>query len=416
MPLSKPQDTICSSDARFRVAVTGRRFGKTYVAIRELSRAAALPDQECLFLAPSYRMAKNLVWDQLKDKLKSLRWVDQTNEAELTIRLKSGSKIYLKGAENKDSLRGAGYNFVALDEFQDMDPTVWTEVLRPTLSDKQGRALFTGTPRGVGSFSYEMYTMAQSTKDWASFKFTTAQGGNVSLDEIEQARRDLDLKTFEQEYHATFNTYSGMVYYNFSRDETIKKIDVSHTPEIHCGIDFNVDPLSVAIAVIQNHNILFIDELVMKGSNTDDVCDELKRRYPTARIIMYPDPAGKAKHTASGGRSDHSILRNAGFQVNVRHVHTPVRDRVNSVNSKLKNAKGIRSMFIDPKCRQIIKSLERLTYKEGTSVIHKDGEHDHMADAVGYLTDFIYPIKPEINTNQPTRWAFGGTTSTGRTQ
>lgn len=409
MPLSKPQETICNSDARFRVAVTGRRFGKTYVAIRELSRAAALPDQECLFLAPSYRMAKNLVWDQLKEKLKSLRWVDQTNEAELTIRLKSGSKIYLKGAESKDSLRGAGYNFVALDEFQDMDPTVWTEVLRPTLSDKKGRALFTGTPRGVGSFSYEMYTMAQSTADWASFKFTTAQGGNVSLDEIEQARRDLDQKTFEQEYHATFNTYSGMVYYNFSREDSIKAIDRSYTPEIHCGIDFNVDPLSVAIAVIQNHNILFIDELVMKGSNTDDVCDELKRRYPTARIIMYPDPAGKAKHTSSGGRSDHSILRNAGFTVNVRHVHTPVRDRVNAVNSKLKNAKGIRSMFIDPKCKQIIKSLERMTYKEGTSVINKDGENDHMADAVGYLTDFLYPVKPEITTDQPTRWAFGGT-------
>ena len=259
MPLSKPQDTICSSDARFRVAVTGRRFGKTYVAIRELSRAAALPDQECLFLAPSYRMAKNLVWDQLKDKLKSLRWVDQTNEAELTIRLKSGSKIYLKGAENKDSLRGAGYNFVALDEFQDMDPTVWTEVLRPTLSDKQGRALFTGTPRGVGSFSYEMYTMAQSTKDWASFKFTTAQGGNVSLDEIEQARRDLDLKTFEQEYHATFNTYSGMVYYNFSRDETIKKIGVIPVKCYNC---------------CENYSYLIVCGTCYSKSGIKYVCDE----------------------------------------------------------------------------------------------------------------------------------------------
>jgi len=414
MPLSKPQETICESEARFRVAVTGRRFGKTYVAIRELSRAAAEPDKECLFLAPSYRMAKNLVWDQLKEKLKKLRWVDQTNEAELTIRLKSGSKIYLKGAESKDALRGMGYDFVALDEFQDMEPSVWTEVLRPTLSDRKGRALFTGTPRGVGSFSYDMYTMAQSTSDWASFKFTTAEGGNVTQDEIDQAKRDLDEKTFEQEYHATFNTYSGMVYYNFSRDETIQKIEMPHKPEIQCGIDFNLDPLSVCVAVVQNHNIYFVDEIVLKGSNTDEVCDELKRRYPTSKIVMYPDPAGKSKHTSSGGRSDHSILRNAGFGVNVRHAHTPVRDRVNAVNSKLKNAKGVRSMFIDPKCKQIIKSLERMTYKEGSSVINKDGENDHMADAVGYLVDFLYPVKPETNTQQPTRWAFGGTTSTGR--
>ena len=68
-------------------------------------------------------------------------------------------------------------------------------------------------------------------------------------------------------------------------------------------------------------------------------------------------------------------------------------------------------MFIDPKCKQIIKSLERMTYKEGSSVLNKDGENDHMADAVGYLTDFLYPVKPENNTQQPLRWAFGGTTS-----
>ena len=94
MALSEPQKTICDSDARFRVAVTGRRFGKTHVAMRELARFASKKDYSLVwYVAPSYRMAKGIVWDQLKGKLKDLRWVEATNEAELTMRLKNGSKI-----------------------------------------------------------------------------------------------------------------------------------------------------------------------------------------------------------------------------------------------------------------------------------------------------------------------------------
>jgi len=414
MALSKPQQMICENTSRFRVAVTGRRFGKTYCAIRELCKAAAAQDRECLYVAPSYRMAKGIAWEQIKDKLKQLRWLEQSNEAELTLRLRSGSKIYLKGCEAKDALRGKGYDFICLDEYQDMDPTVWTEVLRPTLSDRKGKALFIGTPRGIGSFSYEMYSMAQSTADWSSFKYTTAQGGIVTEEEIEQAKRDLDIKTFEQEYYATFNTYSGMVYYNFDREHTVQQLTVDVPQEIHAGMDFNIDPFSVAIGIIKGDTLYIFDEINMKGSNTDDVCDEIKRRYPTAKINIYPDPAGRNRNTASAGRSDLTILRNAGFNVYVRHTHTAVRDRINAVNSKLKNAKSQRTCFVSPKCTQVIKSLERMTYKEETNVVHKDG-NEHMADAVGYLIDYIWPVRQEINIPQPTRWAFGGHNNTRMT-
>lgn len=152
----------------------------------------------------------------------------------------------------------------------------------------------------------------------------------------------------------------------------------------------------------------------MRGSNTDEVCDELKRRYPNSRIVMYPDPAGRARKTSAGGRTDISILQNAGFIVKVRNSHTPIRDRINAVNSKLKNTQGVNSLFIDPKCKQIIASLERMTYKPNTSIVEKDGELDHMADAVGYLVDFLYPIRTEYADEQPQRWAFSGNVNTAR--
>jgi phage terminase large subunit len=413
MPLSNAQEKICSDNNRFRVAVTGRRFGKTHCAMRELAKHASEPDQQVWYVAPSYRMAKGIVWDQFKNKLKDLRWIDQSNEAELKLRLKNGSVIHLKGADNPDSLRGVGLDFIVMDEFQDIEPRVWTEVLRPTLSDKGGKAMFLGTPRGVGSWSHSMYTMAQETEDWGSHTYTTLEGGNVPEDEIEQAKRDMDMKTFEQEYLATFNTYSGQVYYNFDRDTTVKPF-AGTVHEIHCGIDFNVDPMSVCIATIEGSQVHFHDEVVMKGSNTDEVCDELKRRYPNARIVMYPDPAGRQRKTSAGGRTDISILQNAGFKVNVRNAHTPIRDRVNSVNSKLKNSNGIASLFVDPKCKQIINSLERMVYKPGTSIIEKDGELDHMADAVGYLIDFLFPLRTDYEHSAPQRWAFTGNANARR--
>ena len=416
MPLSEAQKNICDSAVqnRFVVSVCGRRFGKTFVSMRELARAASHPNSQVWYVAPSYRMAKGIVWDQLKGKLKDLRWIEASNEAELKLRLKNGSVIHLKGADNPDSLRGVGLDFIVLDEFQDIDPRVWTEVLRPTLSDKGGKAMFLGTPRGVGSFSHEMFSMAQATDNWGAYTYTTLDGGNVPEEEIEQAKRDMDQKTFEQEYLATFNTYSGVVYYNFDRQQTLKSYPNPDVKEIHVGQDFNVGALASAIAIIEGNTIYFIDELLLNTSSTEDTCDELKRRYPNSRIVMYPDPAGKALKTSAGGRTDISILQNAGFGVQVRRNHTPVRDRVNSVNAKLKNSKGDRSLFVDPKCKNIINSLERMVYKPGTNVIDKDGVHDHMADAVGYLVDFLYPLRTEFESTTPQRWAFTGNNNNAR--
>jgi phage terminase large subunit len=129
---------------------------------------------------------------------------------------------------------------------------------------------------------------------------------------------------------------------------------------------------------------------------------------------MYPDPAGRQQKTSAGGRTDISILQNAGFIVQVRKNHTPIRDRVNSVNAKLKNSRGERSLFVDPKCKNIINSLERMVYKPETNVISKDGVHDHMADAVGYLVDFLYPLRTEFESTTPQRWAFTGQNNNAR--
>jgi len=406
MPLSLAQDTIANDTHRFRVVVAGRRFGKTHLSIRELCYHARKPMSEVWYVAPTYRQAKQIVWRKLKHKLQDLKWTQKVNESELTITLKNGSNISLKGADNADSLRGIGLDMLVLDEFADIDPEAWYEVLRPTLADKQGKALFIGTPKGMGNWAHDLYTMPlEQPGQWASFQYTTIEGGNVKPEEIEAARQDLDERTFRQEFLATFETYAGRIYYAFDRKDNClppKTIDLSI---IYIGMDFNIDPMSAVIAVRQGDNLYVIDEIRMFSSNTAEIVDEIKSRYGRSKVFVYPDPAGAARKSSAGGTTDHTILANGGFIVKAPRSHTPVRDRINAVNSRLKDSTGIRHLFIHPKCKYTIEGLERHTYKEGSSQPDKDSGYDHMMDALGYMVDYLFPVRKDTSDIvQPRRW------------
>jgi len=404
MYLTHPQSAIFLNPNRFRVVVAGRRFGKTHLATVELLRAAVKDSgQNCWYIAPSYRMAKDIAWGMLTRIIPG-EYIAKRNETSLSIFLRNGSTISLKGAENPDSLRGRALDFVILDEYADIKPTTWTEVVRPALSDREGAALWIGTPKGRNHF-YDLWAKgADKAPGWAAYQFTTLQGGNVPPAEIEAARNDLDERTFKQEYEAAFVNYAGIIYYNFSREESVKNIE-DDKGELHIGMDMNVNPMSAVVCLRRGHTLFAIDEVVIFGSNTDEMVDEIKQRYPGRKVIIYPDPAAKQRKTSAGGKTDLSILQNAGFEVKVKHAHPAIRDRINAVNSRLKSNSG-RHLFVDPRCKQTIQSLERQVYKEGTSQPDKDSGFDHMNDALGYLVEFLYPVAREYDKpKQPARWS-----------
>lgn len=403
MNLTKPQSKIYQDESRFRVVVAGRRFGKTFLSTVELlTNAINEHGRNCWYVAPTYKAAKEIAWDMLIASIPR-EYIHKTNETTLTLELINGSTISLKGAEKPDNLRGRSLDFVVLDEFADMRPEAWYEVLRPSLSDRQGNALFIGTPKGRNHF-YDLWTKgADENLDWRSFQYTTIEGGHVDQQEIESAKRDLDERTFNQEYQAQFVNYSGIIYYNFNREESVARCKDDGSL-LHVGMDFNLDPMSAVLAIREGSTLKIVDEIVIYGSNTDEIVDEIKTRYPNRQICVYPDPAARQRKTSAGGRTDLSILQNAGFSVKVRERHSAIRDRINSVNARLKSADGERHLVIDPRCKQVIRSLERQTYKEGTSQPDKDSGFDHMNDALGYLIDFLYPIKRQYDIPQPTRW------------
>ena len=405
MPLSAAQNTIAQSEKRFITCIAGRRFGKTHLSIRQLCYHARIPNQEVWYVAPTYRQAKQIVWRKLKHKLQDLKWTRRVNESELSIELKNGSVISLKGADNADSLRGVGLDYLVMDEFADIDPEAWYEVLRPTLADKQGGALFIGTPKGMGNWAHDLYNMPSEQPDqWQSFQYSTIDGGNVKPEEIEAARRDLDERTFRQEFMATFETYAGRIYYAFDRKENILTITDAKLDILHIGIDFNIDPMSAVISLRYGDKLYVVDEIRMFSSNTAELVAEVSARYPESKIWAYPDPASRQRKTSAGGATDLTILQNAGWIVKCPTSHTPVRDRINAVNSRLKDSTGIRHLHFSPTVKYTIEGLERQTYKEGTSQPDKESGYDHMMDALGYMVDYQFPVRKDTEPYRPQRW------------
>ena len=403
MGLTLPQKQVIDCKSRFRVLISGRRFGKTFVAINELAKFARIPNRKVWYVAPSYRQAKSICWVDLKDRIISHNLNKKINDSDLSILLKNNSLIALRGADNEQSLRGVGLDFLVMDEFQDIKRYAWNEVLRPTLSDKKGHALFTGTPKGF-NWAYDMYVKGTQDYDWKSFKFTTLEGGIVGQEEINQARDDLDERTFQQEYEASFVNYSGIIYYNFNRTVNIINEYNKTNDTIHIGMDFNIDPMCATVGQIKDNNVYIFDEIQIWSSNTNEMVEEIKRRYKQ-KTIIYPDPSARQRKTSAGGFTDIAILKNAGFEVRSRSAHPLVRDRINAVNTKLKNANGMSSLFIVNSCRNLIKSVERQVYKENTHVPDKESGYDHFNDALGYFIEYVYPLRRDFKPNKPTRWS-----------
>jgi phage terminase large subunit len=214
----------------------------------------------------------------------------------------------------------------------------------------------------------------------------------------------MDERTFRQEYEATFETFAGRIFYAFER-ANIRQFTVEHPEQILIGMDFNIDPMSAVIAVRLGDDLQIIDEIRMFSSNTQEMVAEIRQRYPKSKVTVYPDPASRQRKTSAGGQTDLSILQNAGFTVKAPYAHDAIRDSVNAVNSRFCDARGTRHVFVDPRCKYTIESLERHAYKPGTSQPDKDSGYDHMTDAVRYMISYIWPVRRDLPPVPQQRWS-----------
>ncbi len=406
LKLHKGQRLVINDHRRFKVVVAGRRWGKTQTAKTQLITAAAKPKQLVWYVAPTYRMARGIMWQELLDAIPKA-WISRVNETLMIIRLWNGTRIELKGADKPDTLRGVGLHYLVIDEAQDIKSDTWIKILRPTLASTRGRATIIGTPKSF-NWLYDLYVLGQRgdtyldkkgkrhINTWKSWQFPTITSPFIPKEEIEAAKSDMDEKSFRQEFEASFETMSGRVYYAFDRKRHVGEYLFNPTLPIWMGQDFNIDPMSTAMMQPQaNGEVWVVDELVMFGSNTQETADELGKRYyrHMKQILFYPDPAGNQR-SHGRGESDLDILREAGFTRQIyRKKHPKVSDRVNAVNRMLLSGDGVIRLRVDARCKHTITALEQTIYKPGTREVDKTMGIEHIADGLGYCIDINYPVR-----------------------
>lgn len=185
----------------------------------------------------------------------------------------------------------------------------------------------------------------------------------------------------------------GRVYYRFT-GANIADVKDPGDCDLLVGMDFNVDPMSACIAYRASDQLHVFKEIEIRDAGTEEMCQAIKARYPGRRIVVCPDPSGQQRRTSAPvGKTDLSILRSHGFQVSAPSSAPPVVDRINEVNTLCGGEGQPVRLFVNPRCRSLMRGLERLTYRPGTSVVLKTKGYDHMTDALGYMVHQEFPLE-----------------------
>jgi phage terminase large subunit-like protein len=216
--LHDKQREVFDDNHRFKIVAAGRRFGKSRLAAwLLLIEALQSTSKDVFYVAPTYQQARDILWGLLKELGHEV--IKSAHENTSVLTLVNNRKIYLKGADRPDTLRGVGLCFCVIDEYADIKPNVWEQILRPALADVQGKALFIGTPKGRNHF-YDLYKYAEGNKDeeWTSFHYSSYDNPLIPASEIDAAKRSMSSFAFRQEFLASFEAASRDIF----KEEWIK--------------------------------------------------------------------------------------------------------------------------------------------------------------------------------------------------
>lgn len=395
--LHEKQWQVFSDSSRFIVLVAGRRFGKTILAIIDLiSSAWNNPKSRSWYISPSYRQSEMIAWKILLDTLPKEAIVKK-DETRLEITLPNGSEIALKGSENEDSLRGAGLNFVVLDEFAQMKQNVWQEIIRPMLTDTKGRALFIGTPQGKNQL-WELWMKGQRKEDgFSSYQFKTIDNPYIDPLEVEEARKQMNERYFRQEYEASFEDYTGLIYPEFShKDHVIEPIYLPMHLNRIGAIDPATTGTSAALkAAIDEDGKLFIySEYYEPNKRASEVCQSISEE----KVRWFIDPASSGSHIQREGRLYTMFDEYSDNGINAESAEKDVDMGINRVGEYLKNNK----IKIFSTCKRLIWELERYHWSDeketssGMLVPRPFKKDDHLCDCLRYLVSSRF-MKSDIN-------------------
>lgn len=305
---------------RFAVLVWHRRAGKTVACINDLIDKAIqcpLPMPRYAYVAPLYKQAKDVAWTYLK--LYAAPLIEKVMESELSVLLKNGALIRLYGADNPDSLRGVYNDGLILDEYGDMQPRLFGEVLAPTLVDRKGWCVFIGTPKGPNHFS-DLWDDAQVNERWFTQMLRADESGIIDDEELEIIRHlpGSDEESYEQEFLCSFSAAVRGAYYgkllNELNHEGIFKHDPTKAVFTAWDIGYS-DDTSVWMYQFNGHEIAVIDFFTVSGYSVEEVMNELRAKpYAYSTAFLPHDAKNKSFQT---GKSTRELMMEAGMKVSI---------------------------------------------------------------------------------------------------
>ncbi len=431
--LTQAQEEIAKDNHRFRVVCCGRRFGKTTLSVVEIASLGALrPNSRIAYIAPTYQQARDIAWEALKRVTHGI--CKEVNESRLEIILKNDSVIVLRGWESIETLRGQAFDFLVIDEVAMMRNFwhIWQEVLRPTLTDRKGSAMFISTPKGYNHF-YDLFNMQDDSKkgkDYKSFHFTSYDNNHIPKEEVDKAREELTEDAFAQEYLADFRKTTGISHKYWDRDvHFIDAFDVPREWQRFRGFDYGLVHFTASprFAIHSEDDTWFV-ELSYLANNTDvkGHAEAIKAQdYGLEFMPMWGDPSGKQWVEEFGMYGIH--IQNAnksigqGFKGWVEFCVEKVNERLKPVPGHtvyLPNGKVIENaprlfVFKGNGNEKLVQQIEMQHWKETTAgvtvpILDEDddptgGHYDLMAAlryaVVSYKTDarFDKNTLPQFN-------------------
>ena len=384
---------------RFIAIPAARRSRKTLLGKRFLLNQALMnANNYYTYAAPTYGQAKNVFWNDL---FKDTRlFAKKVNLSELKIELKNNTTIQVIGLDNAERSEGSPLDGIVITEFGNTKQEIWQEHIRPMLSDRNGWGFLEGTPEGrnhwynliLKNLNYKIpkpqkFGSYKIVDEFAYFHWFTS--AVLPQKEIDQARKDLDERTFRQEYEGSFESYQGLLYYNFKDKLITNKAFYEPTKSILLFCDFNKSPLVWTLAQLLPTQLKLVDEFVMENNaKTIILIDKLIKQLQKHRfkhITIYGDASGTVE-TTKDFTTDYIIMKNrlekAGWEVDIQvPTRNPnINNRVNLICSLFDN----NAIIINPKCHRAILDYQNVT---GDGKGGKDKQNPvltHSSDGIDY--------------------------------
>ena len=405
---------------RFVNVAAGRGSGKTELALRRLALRSRLPNSKHFYAGPTVNQAKRIAWERLQELIPKA-WILSIHTSELMIRTKFGSYVQVVGMDKPHRIEGTQWNGGVFDEASDQKPGAFGKSIYPALTHKKGWCWRIGVPKrtGIGArefkdqfdeglANWERIIEGQiSQKSVNMVSFTWPSSTVLPPDIIEEARKNLSEKDFNEQFCASWENAAGAIYYAFDEKVNVRSCKYRPNQTIIVGSDFNVTPMSWVLMHEMGGSVEVFDEIRLNDTNTPATLDFLYRKYAThsGGWHFYGDAASKQRKTNASITDYQLILQDSRFdrkRVFYPKKNPPLKDRFAATNAMLRNAAGKSRLFIDRSCRALIDDMKHRAYKEGVCEPDDTPGTGHMADAMDYYIYAEFPVGNEfIATSAP---------------